>query len=353
MTSDAILSEGKNSKAGLIKGRAASYIQTPVYWYPTIPRVLMIVVSLQLIAFVKIPGITSSGTYWLSVGVTLPFLGWSLVYWKVYQSVFVTGRPMKESLSSSEWKSFTFSGWGGESLKAFILESESDSKDLIIYLHGYNSSMPRGESRALQFYEMGMNVISLDQRGFGGQGKRKDWTLLKAVADIEGLLECAPGVLGFTPNRLWIYGHSMGGFLTMRLSSHPSGWWEGALEGIILESPVASFPMLIDMNLPGRALMAKPWVRHILRREYERIHPDLGVRYANSELPFSGIPIVPVLVIQAESDEVLGSAHFDLVKKHLSTISEIHVVDMPHTAQVDSSERRDIVDAWMGHQVSC
>ena len=58
-------------------------------------------------------------------------------------------------------------------------------------------------------------------------------------------------------------------------------------------------------------------------------------------------------MIQAESDEVLGSAHFDLVKKHLSTISEIHVVDMPHTAQVDSSERRDIVDAWMGHQVSC
>ena len=352
MASDTMLTEGSNPKTRSIKGRAASYIQTPVYWYPTIPRVLMIVVPLQLIAIVKIPGITSSGAYWLSVGVTLPFVSWSLVYWKVYQSVFVTGRPEKGPLSNSEWKSFTFRGWGEESLKAFILESDSDSKDLIIYLHGYNSSMPRGESRALQFYEMGMNVISLDQRGFGNQGQRKDWTLLKAVADIEGLLECAPRVLEFTPNRLWIYGHSMGGFLTMRLSSHPSGWWEEALKGIILESPVASFPRIIDMNLPGRTIMAKPWVRHILRREYERIHPDLEVRYATSELPFSGVPIVPVLVIQAENDETLGDAHFDLVKKHLSHISEIHVVDMPHTSQVDSSERRAIVDVWMKHQLA-
>ena len=61
---------------------------------------------------------------------------------------------------------------------------------------------------------MGFNVVSLDQRGFGEQKGRVDWTILKVLADIEGLLEEVPKELGFIPEKFWIYGHSMGGFLT-------------------------------------------------------------------------------------------------------------------------------------------
>ena len=144
-----------------------------------------------------------------------------------------------------------------------------------------------------------------------------------------------------------------GGFLTIRLSSHSSGWWDKVLRGIILESPATSFPLVIEKKLPGRAVIANSWVRHILRREYQRIHPDLNVGYANAQIPFWGIPKVPILVIQAGNDETLGNDHFELLKKHYEDISEIFVLDsMPHTSSIDTIERRKILEKWFLKQIN-
>ena len=105
---------------------------------------------------------------------------------------------------------------------------------------------------------------------------------------------------------------------------------------------------LIEKKLPGRAVMASPWVRHILRREYQRIHPDLNVGYANAQIPFWGTPEVPILVLQAANDETLGDDHFILLKQHFNEISDIHVLnDMPHTSKVDVKERRDILEKFV------
>ena len=241
-------------------------------------------------------------------------------------------------------------------MEAFMLKSETQSTDLALYLHGYGSNLGRGETRCQHLASFGMNIVSLDQRGFGKQTGRIDWTLLKVIADAEAVLDAAPKQLGFTPDRLLIYGHSMGGFITIRLASHQSGWWEGRLMGIILESPVTSFPKVIDEKLPGRMVMSKPWVRHVLRREYERIHPDLNVRYANSELPFWGLPEVPILTLQSDKDEVLGRVHFDLLVEHLgpdkSTDSQICILDIPHSSGADMQIRRDVVDEWLGPRLT-
>ena len=233
-------------------------------------------------------------------------------------------------------------------MKAHFLRSESGSEETILYLHGYNSSLGRGESRCQHMNSLGFNIIGLDQRGFGQQKGRHEWTILKVIADIELLLEEAPSMLGFKPEKLWIYGHSLGGFLTIRISSHLSGWWGESLKGIILESPATSFPLIIEKKLPGRAVLASPWVRHVLRREYQRIHPDLNVGYANAQIPYWGVPKVPMLVIQSGNDETLGNDHFNLLKQHFQNFSEIHVLDdMPHTAKIDTEERRKILENWL------
>ena len=334
------------------RGKSAAYETTPINWAPTIPGVLMILIPGEIIALILFPAWRAAFAPWLLLGISIPFAAWLFFYWKIYLSVFVTRSLDKEQITDPRWKPFTFSGWGNEKMKAQIIESELESKDLALYLHGYRSSLGRGESRCLHLHDIGFNVVSLDQRGFGEQQGRVDWTILKVLADIEGLLEEVPKQLGFIPEKFWIYGHSMGGFLTIRLSSHPSSWWENSLKGIILESPATSFPKIIEKHLPGRMGLAMPWIRHILRREYERIHPDLNVRYANAELPFWGIPNLPTLVVQAKDDEVLGSEHFSLVKQYLSDNSDIHLADIPHTSTVDKPERQNIVENWLNEQVN-
>ena len=342
-----MLSEGDQAESSFVKGIASSYDVSENSLYPIIPKLLLVIIPIEILLYLYFPQISSSEFYWVIIGITIPCLAYSVVYWVVYRLVFVTSKPPRDGPMELAWSSFNFRGWGNEKFEGFFLESKIGNRDLVVYLHGYGSSLARGETRAGQFNDLGMNVISLDQRGFGTQGRRKDWTVLKAVTDVEGLLDHAPKVLGFKPKRLWIYGHSLGGFITLRLASHPSGWWKDSLRGIMLESPVASMPLLIEKKLPGRAALATHWVRHILRMEHERIHPDLGIRYSNAELPYSGIPIVPVLVLQSKNDSTLGNHHFLLIKEYISHISEIHILDMPHTSLVDVEERRHIVAEWM------
>lgn len=328
--------------------RAAAYAKTPVTWTPSIPTVLTALFLIEALAVIAFPQIRVNRAALILIGLSIPLGFWLFIYWKIYLSVFTTPYREPVPLTDSRWKPFDFLGWGEERMQAFILPADEPSKDLVLYLHGYPSSLGRGESRCQHLQSLGINVIGLDQRGLGNQQGRMDWTLLKVIADAEALLEEAPKQLGFTPERLWIYGHSMGGFITIRLAAYPSGWWEHSLEGIVLESPVTSFPMIIDEKLPGRMVMARPWVRHVLRREYERIHPDLSVRYATSELPYWGLPEVPILAIQAGQDEMLGEAHFALFKEHLGDVAEVHVLnDMPHTSRVDLPVRRAKVEAWL------
>lgn len=344
--------EGRRSKLSLRARRAAAYAKTPVRWTPSIPTILSVMFTAELLAIIMWPELQFNRAFVLAVGLSIPLGGWLFVYWRIYLSVFTT--PMRDyvDITDERWRKITFLGWGDEELKAKILPGGEGSRDLILYLHGYSSSLGRGESRCQHLNGLGPHVIGLDQRGFGRQDGRLDWTLLKAVADAEELLSQAPQHLGFEPERVWIYGHSMGGFITMRLASHPSGWWEPKLQGVILESPVTSFPKIIDEKLPGRMVMAKPWVRHVLRREYERIHPDLNVRYANSELPYWGLPKVPYLVIQAGDDETLGLEHYELLLEHLElndSHSSIHLVEgMPHTSTHDGLERASLVGEWLG-----
>jgi pimeloyl-ACP methyl ester carboxylesterase len=336
--------------------RAAAYAKTPVLWTPTIPTVLSIIGTIELLVFFLFPELRTNQFFIGFVGLSIPFAGWLFVYWKIYLSVFTTPFRERADITDSRWQKVSFLGWGDEEMDAYILPSETPSKELVLYLHGYPSSLGRGESRCLHLHAMGLNVIGLDQRGFGTQNGRMDWTLLKVVADAEALLETAPQYFGFTPERLWIYGHSMGGFITIRLASHTSGWWEHKLQGIILESPVTSFPKIINDKLPGRMVMARPWVRHVLRREHERIHPDLSIRYANTELPYMGIPETQILVMQSEEDDTLGRDHFDLLLKYLSpelgVDSEIHIISgMPHTSTFDHPERREILESWLEEMI--
>jgi len=74
----------------------------------------------------------------------------------------------------------------------------------------------------------------------------------------------------------------------------------------------------------------------------------LNVGYANAQIPYWGVPKVPMLVMQSGNDETLGNDHFNLLKEHFQKNSDINVLDnMPHTAKVDTKERRELLERWL------
>lgn len=291
---------------------------------------------------------------WLIAGLSVPVFAWLIVRRLVVLLYLRAPNSPDGRLQDPRWAPFRFAGWGGDVLTGHLLAAESDDADLVLYLHGYGSSLGRGESRCLHLSEQGLSVISMNLRGHGGCELRDEWTLLKVVADIEAMMAQLPNELTTLPERVWIYGHSMGGFLAIRLGAHPSGWWAPCLSGVILESPATSYPMAIERSLPKALNFTMPWVRSILRREYEHIHPDLPVRYATAAVPHIGLPEVPMLVLQAAEDSRLGRHHHDLLATHLashSAPSEVHlIIGHVHTTSQDTEKRKRLVENWLNPQ---
>jgi pimeloyl-ACP methyl ester carboxylesterase len=253
-------------------------------------------------------------------------------------------------LSNVNWKHFQYMGWGGDILPAHFLEAKVKSDTLIFFLHGWSSSPGNIESRMLHAHEHGVHVLTTDLRGHKlSVDLKHDWTFLKMLADVEYLLEhFEKEVHRLGIKNLIFYGHSMGGFLSLRLSSHSSGWWGEKLTSVVLESPMVSFPMIMNLRHPGILRLLLPLTRQILRREYLRIHPDLSLKYIDSEIPRWGIPELPLLVLQSSDDIRLGSRHYELISKHLPKDSTAHIIkSLEHTSRFDSNDRRALFSEFL------
>lgn len=314
--------------------------------------VLAVVLGAQLLLWAFSSTWRDAGIAYILLGLSLPLGAWLGLRLVLVRRVMRTPEPETVVLYDPRWEALRFHGWGGDVLTAYHLKGEEEAKDLVLYCHGYGSSLPSGESRMLHLETLGMDVIGMNMRGHGACPRRDSWTLLKAAADLEALMDEALNLYDTLPERVWIYGHSVGGFLTLRLGAKPSGWWSDRLAGVILESPATSFPLVIENIVSNRLALFMPWIRHILRREYERIHPDLSVRYANAQVPHMGLPEVPTLLLQAADDVQLGRVHYDLLMAHADhAITESHLLeDHAHTSKEDSVTRRELLEKWLSRR---
>lgn len=324
------------------------HVQPEVRHAITFPQVLTSLLFLEALFLILIPGWWSQPTAWLLLGLSIPPLGWLIFRHLVIKIVFTTPDPVPGKPTDPSWAPFRFSGWGGDVKTAHLLEADNSS-DLVIFLHGRGSSLKNIESRALHISRLGATVVGLNLRGHGECDRRTDWTLLKVTEDIEAMLETLESELeGKLPERVWFYGHSVGGFLALWFGANPKGWWKDRLSGIMLESPATSFPLAVESLLPLHLKLFMPWVRQILRREYFRIHPNNSIRYATAQVPHFGMPTVPVLLLQATRDDRLGRQHFNLLSSHLDDDASVHLLSsQPHTSGIDSEERKKVLEEWL------
>ncbi len=329
-------------------GAAASRVSDAPSWL-TMPRVATTILATEIISLIAFPAWRASSTGLMLLGASLPLTIWLMLRMIVIEKVLTVPKSPPSIMTDPHWEAFRFEGWGGTTLTGRHLRADGGSSDLLLYLHGYGSDLSNGESRIQHLSKLGLDVVGMDMRGHGGCELRHDWTLLKAVADMEGLLESVIGRYEDPPKRFWIHGHSVGGFIGLRLASHPSGWWADRLAGIVLESPASSFPLVIESLIHPSMQPLRGWIRQVLRREFERIHPDLSIRYATAAVPHIGMPEVPMLVLQAAADSRLGLAHYELLMQHIDPdLCTAHLLDgHEHTTSMDSTERRRCLERWL------
>ena len=282
----------------------------------------------------------------ISISLNAAYLGFES---RVLTAFFKSHPYNGADISDPDWRMIEFTGWGGSEPMGYFLPAKDDYKGLILYMHGYGSSIGRAENRILHLRDQGFDVAGIDMRGHGRCDLNRDWTLLKVAADIEAFLDCVLEEYEEAPP-LHFYGHSMGGFLALRLSGNKSGWWADFLDSVILESPAASIPMLVKMRAGPLWKPSRHLIRRIIRKEAMRIHPDLPLRFMDAKLPQIGVTKIPVLTLQSKVDDTLGRSHYNLVKKYLKVNSEnvFHLIsDLEHTTDFDSTTRKELLESWL------
>lgn len=170
-----------------------------------------------------------------------------------------------------------------------LLESRIDSasaRPWAIFLHGNAGFL--GSRRNVQRYQLlrdaGFNVLAVEYRGYGASASTGKPTEEGVYSDAAAAWRHLTGTLGVRPNRVVVYGWSLGGGPAVYLASkYPAA-------ALITEGTFTSLPDV------GAALY--PWVpvRYVMRNRFDNLQRAAGLS-------------MPWIVFHARADDEIPFAH--------------------------------------------
>jgi len=172
------------------------------------------------------------------------FLGACIVFWSTQNNYIfepdavLQTTPERVGLKAEEF--YIHSGTGSESgdLFSWWIPATGTDAPTMLYFHGNDKNI--GHVRDLEYargmHGLGYNVLMIDYRGYGKSSGGKP-SEVKVYEDAESAWNYLEKQRGIPPNRIFIYGHSLGGAIGIDLAIHHP---EAA--GIIEESSFTSMP---------------------------------------------------------------------------------------------------------------
>lgn len=125
-----------------------------------------------------------------------------------------------------------------ERIHAWWIPSRNDAENVLLYLHGSALNMGANVNALRRLHNLGFAVLIVSYRGYGlSDGEFPSETLL--YADAEASWNYLVDQKQIEPNKIYIYGHSIGGAVAIDLAvRHPNA------AGLIVES---TFTSIIDV----------------------------------------------------------------------------------------------------------
>ena len=221
---------------------------------------------------------------------------------------------------------------------------------LVIAIHGWQSDSSSSEYRIQPFLDNGYHSVMIDLPGHGFSDGLKFWSAI----------ECGERILSMISNEAknWdlkkissvvLFGHSMGGFISLRHANRMSDLLPVPISRVYLESPMTSFPLVFKQRTSGSKIIARCISRIEMRWAYLRDGPDPDVKWNEFQVPEWGIPRIPICILQAKNDIALGPYHLELLQKNTADDWEI-VIDSE--LQHNGKNRGNAVEqynAWMSN----
>jgi pimeloyl-ACP methyl ester carboxylesterase len=158
----------------------------------------------------------------------------------------------------------------------------SDEAPVALYLHGQEVTRHNNLHHAKCLNDLGCNVLVIDYRGYGETFGKMNPTEESVRHDAEVAWDYLTGTLEFAPERILIYGHSLGGAIAIDLATR-----NPEAGGLVTESTFTSVKNMARWKNPLTYLLP---LGLLLRHEFDSVE-----KIREKELP-------PVLFIHGTAD---------------------------------------------------
>ena len=235
---------------------------------------------------------------------------------------------------------------------------QDTSSPTVFICHGWTSGSQRMIGRAQLFIEHGYHVILIDLPGHGESQSITKWTAEQSstmvIDTLNQLHSSHPNLFG---TRMLVYGHSMGAFISLRLSKRRHELtMHSLLSGWIAESPMTGYTEIFDetcdlLRIPS---ILRPLVLRKTMRQFNAL--NIGTTNLNSlsdvDCPDWGKYTEPTLLIQADPDERLGSAHYLRLQRVMNATSPSMLTsklmdDLAHSGEAVHPGRDAVIQQWI------
>jgi|TARA_B110000914_G_C15507844_1_gene469215 pimeloyl-ACP methyl ester carboxylesterase len=253
--------------------------------------------------------------------------------------------PVKRSLpfDDPDWEIIRADNNGVDAY-GFVRFHEQKS-DLIVFIHGWQSSSEKFIERMKIFHEEGLHTLAIDMRGHGMAPSTTEWTAGKVIQDVKAiLLEIDTSKIG----KIHFYGHSLGAFVCIGMhNSRHTGWWKDNYGTLMLESPMVAYSPIME-NMASKVKFMLPLLKWLSVKGFNKIHPEAGgIEWEDIDIPSWGVPKVPILLLQAANDNRLGRVHYDLLLAQDIDV-EAHLLDsLTHSRNRINVERDQLIRDWI------
>lgn len=193
------------------------------------------------------------------------------------------------------YDSETIQAQDGTKLNAWFLPAQGEAKGTILFLHGNAENISTHFRSVAWLPAQGYNVLALDYRGYGASEGLP--TLAGAQQDIDAALKHLLVHKNVDPNRIVIFGQSLGGALAIFYSAHSA--YRANIRGLISDSAFADYRQIARDNLAKFTLTWPfqwlPWL--LIDNDYT---PKDAVALLSP---------IPLLIIHGDNDQAINMKH--------------------------------------------
>lgn len=226
----------------------------------------------------------------------------------------------------------------GTLLNAWFLPAQGEAKATVLFLHGNAENISTHFRNIKWMPAEGFNVLALDYRGYGAsQGVP---TLAGAQMDIDAAMRSLLQHQGVDPQRIVIFGQSLGGALAIYYAAHTA--YRASIRAVVIDSAFYDYRLIAKEKL-STSLITWPfqWL------------PWLAIDNAYSPATsVATLSPLPLLLMHGDKDVVIPQHHSQQLFEQAREPKELWIVpDAGHTQSLQNESVRKRLIEYLLRQV--